>query len=141
MLFPATFLFSKADVSQRKCAPNQSFTIEIYAGMHHSVAIWRIAKLSFDATADTNLISPRLVTEVLGLTISPLEKGCNAYAELRSEEEADAQGYVDLVWSFETSRKIFEPTRFVVTSTYDPPFDAVLGRGDSIKHGLVRDCG
>lgn len=97
--------------------------------------------MSFDTAADTNLISPRLVTEVLGLTISPLEKGCNTYSEQRSEEEVDAQGYVDLVWSFETSRKIFEPTRFVVTSTYDPPFDAVLGWRDSVKHGLVRDCG
>ena len=108
--------------------------------MNRSTAIWRIAKLSFDTTAETNLISQRLVTEVLGLTINPLEKECNTCVE-RQSGEVDAQGYVDLVWSFERSRKIFEPTRFVVTSTYDPPFDAVLGRSDSIKHGLVRDCG
>jgi hypothetical protein len=106
--------------------------------MNGSTAIWRIAKLSLDTTAGTNLISQRLVTEVLGLTINPLE--CNTCVE-RQSGEIDAQGYVDLVWSFERSRKIFEPTRFVVTSTYDPPFDAVLGRRDSIKHGLVRDCG
>jgi len=123
--------------SKRKATVPQTSTIEFYTGQRDARDVWRIARLSFDFDTDVNLISPRLVTEVLGLVITPLEHK----DEYGKGQNKRFQGYVDLTWCFYTSRKICGPMRWMVTTAYDPPFDAVLGRKDYKKAGITRDCG
>jgi len=93
--------------------------------------------MSYNLGTDVNLIAPRLLSEVLGLTIHLFDKESWREMEHYNGHDGEVQGYVDLVWCFQTSRKTFEPTRFLVTSTYNPPFDVVLGRRDCKKAGIV----
>jgi hypothetical protein len=46
-------------------------------------------------------------------------------------------GYVDLEWCFE-NRKATNKSRFFVTSVHDPPYDAVLGRPDAERYGILK---
>ncbi|OCL04672.1 hypothetical protein AOQ84DRAFT_356315 [Glonium stellatum] len=119
-------------ISQQFSPTQQFATIEIYAGVRFETSIWRIAILSFDMTTDTNLISPKLAVGVLGLTINPLDEKHESTVESFEGRDIDTQGYVDLVWCFQNSPDKCN-TRFAVTSSYDPPFDAVLGRKDTIQ--------
>ena len=64
------------------------------------------------------------------MEIHPIDKGNESAIECFNGQEVSTQGYVELVWRFQQSRDNFY-TRFIVTTTYDPPFDAVLGRKSS----------
>ena len=128
-------------IVEEQSASRKTATIEIYTKKHTATPRWRFAKLSYDKTTESNLISPKLVTEVLGRAITPSDMEYGKFVGRFNGQDMETQGYVDLVWCFQNQRNIYEHTRFVVTSTYDPPFDAVLGRRDSIKYGIVRDCG
>ena len=46
-------------------------------------------------------------------------------------------GYVDLEWCFENT-KTTNKSRFFVTSAHDPPYDAVLGRPDAKRYGILK---
>lgn len=105
--------------------------------MRFATAVWRIAILSFDTTTDANLISPKLAMEILGLTIKPLDGENKSAVEQFDGRDIDTQGYVDLVWCFQNSPEKCN-TRFAVTRSYDPPFDAVLGRKGTIQIGLSK---
>jgi len=85
--------------------------------------------MSYNLTADVGLASPRLLTEVLGTTIHSFDSDSRRHIKFNGQD-MEVQGYVDLVWCYEQSRKIFEPTRFMVTAAYNPPFDVALGRKD-----------
>jgi len=93
--------------------------------------------MSYNLATDANLVSPRLVSEVLRLTIHLFDKESRRDTEQYNGQDVEVQGYVDLVWCFHSSRKIFEPTRFLVTAAYDPPFDVVLGRKDCRRAGIA----
>jgi len=119
-------------------------TIEICIGRRNSREdIWRIARLSFDIGTDINWISRKLVTEDLGLEINYCHsKELQGYNYKYNGEDLEGQGYVNLVWCFNTSsRKMFGPTQYMVTSVYDPPFDAVLGRRDLEGARIAKDFG
>ncbi|KAF2186252.1 hypothetical protein K469DRAFT_664124 [Zopfia rhizophila CBS 207.26] len=131
--------------AKRKSRRPKSSTIEIHTHSSHSTAgTWRLAELSYDTASDTNFISQKLVKNVLDKRIRTLEKEPREWITRQNECQQLVEGYVDLVWCFERSpRRVHGPTRFVVSAVYDPPYDAVLGRRDSIKHGIMteKDCG
>lgn len=83
------------------------------------------------------MISPKLVTKTLGAPIQPLDsKGKLQGHNQRGTE--DVNGFVDLIWRFELQRGGTNYMRFFVTSDYDPPFDAVLGRKDAMHAGIIQ---
>jgi hypothetical protein len=55
--------------------------------------------------------------------------------QLHSEE---VEGYVFLDWCSEHDWKQWHNTRFLVTTTYDPPYDAVLGKADAEQYDLAK---
>ena len=68
---------------------------------------------------------------VLGKPICPLEKEQQERIQRQNGHETPCVGYVDLIWCYEqTPGRVYGPTRFIVSSVYDPPFDAVLGGTD-----------
>ncbi|KAF2488941.1 hypothetical protein BU16DRAFT_531984 [Lophium mytilinum] len=90
--------------------------------------------MSYNSATNANFIAPRLLREVLHITIHPFDK--ESSMGHYNEEGIEIQGYVDLIWCFRTSRKVFEPTRFFVTAVYNPPFDLVLGQRDCKRAGI-----
>lgn len=92
--------------------------------------------LSCDPKSDTNIISRSLVTNLLGAHIHPLDK-----ETLHGTEQLNAQkvdGYVELCWCFEKNSKRLHNTRFIVTSSENTSYDAVLGRDDAEHYGMLR---
>jgi hypothetical protein len=56
-------------------------------------------------------------------------------------EQEDSE-YVELFWRFyKYPSQEYGPTYFVVSKAEDPPYDAVLGRKDSYKHGFRKGRG
>lgn len=85
---------------------------------------------------DANLISPKLVREVLCTEVQkPKEEGRDTRVQFNGRM-IEAQGFVDLEWGFERSKATRE-TRFIVVSLYDPPFDVLLGRKTAVECGLA----
>ena len=84
---------------------------------------------------DANLISPKLVSEILHLEIQTSENEQDRPL-IYQGKQLETRGYVDLEWSFKKSRSTRQ-TRFVVVSTNDPPFDVLLGRKAAIECGLA----
>jgi hypothetical protein len=100
--------------------------------------------MSFDTASNINIISRRVVKEILNKPINNLEKENREYIQQESGCENLGEGYVDLTWCLEQHpRRVFGPTRFVVSGMYDPPFDAILGYRDTRGYGLIqgRDYG
>lgn len=96
---------------------------------------WRAAILSIDSNSDSNVISQKLVTNVLCEPIHPIDKEATKPNEGGHEQQP--QGYVDLDWCLRENSKRIHRTRFLISSTYDPPFDAVLGKNDASEYGLL----
>jgi hypothetical protein len=97
----------------------------------------RVAILTHDTSSNDNYISHRLVTKDLHEEIQPFEKEATMRirTQLRSEE---IEGYVVLEWCSEHDREQWHTTRFLVTTTYDAPYDAVIGKMDANQYGLVK---
>lgn len=112
-------------------------TMEIYTTTPSGWTLWRIALLSFDIAMTSNLISPKLVTEILGMDIHTWSIKEGAPVENWQGQTLSTQGYVDIVWGLQRTRPV-RCTRFAVTAIYDPPFDAVLGREAMEDEGLTR---
>ncbi|KAF2192334.1 hypothetical protein K469DRAFT_716860 [Zopfia rhizophila CBS 207.26] len=109
-------LNSKTQANQRKPTHPDSTTIELRVASHSSPKQWNFAKMSLETTSDDNIISQRLLEEVLG--------------------EHDAQSWIEVEWYLQRwPRKVYS-TRFSISSTYDPPFDTVLGRRDISNYGI-----
>lgn len=83
------------------------------------------------------MISQKLVTNTLGASIQPIDsQGILQGHNWRGTE--DVNGFVDLTWRFEMKNGGTNNTRFFVTSDYDPPFDAVLGKNDAQHVGILQ---
>ena len=97
----------------------------------------RSAILSCDIASDSNVISHRLVTKVLGEQYHPIdrERSLPVQTDIYGEH---IDGYVDLDWCWERNTNRWHNTRFLVTTMYDPPYDAVLGRKDAEYYGMIR---
>lgn len=56
------------------------------------------------------------------------------------EEQINTQevdGYVDLYWCFENNSKRLHNTRFIVMSSQNVPYDAILGKRDADHYGML----
>ncbi|KAI8934455.1 hypothetical protein NX059_009186 [Plenodomus lindquistii] len=96
----------------------------------------RVAILTYDTASVPNVISRRLVTKVLGETAHPIEKGSSKPIRTQVHGE-EVDGYVDLDWCRDANSESWHNTRFLVTTTSNPPYDAVLGRKDAESYGMV----
>ena len=98
----------------------------------------RSTVLSCDEYATINYISSGAATE-LGQEPHPIDKEANPWGSKAPRE--DIKGYIDLDWRFENSTREWYTTSFYVTSTNDPPYDAVLGRREAEQLGMIRSRG
>jgi hypothetical protein len=125
------------NIAQNKSFCRNPTPIEIRAQTSEDAETSRGAILSYDSGSENNIISHRLVTKVLGEHIHPLDDTIPAIARINTCGK-EIGGYVDLEWCMENDRKHWHTSRFLVTTTYDPPYDAVLGRKDAEYYGMIR---
>lgn len=125
---------------RRRTATPQPATIEICSSPQSTTARWRVSKLSFDASENADLVSQRLVTQILALNIHPFDKETSFGLPISTYngQRIETEGYVDLVWCLQNTRQIHN-TRFLVTKAFDPPFDAVLGRRSTMETRLASE--
>lgn len=97
----------------------------------------RIAMLWCPAeNLDANIISKKLVTEVLELEIRGFREKSTIEIQFQGQP-MNTDGFVELQWGLENSRsRSVYRTTFLVTAVEDPPFDVVLGRRYAITYGL-----
>lgn len=129
--------------NEQKRIQLQPTNIEIHTNSPQDPAgQWRYARLSYDATSKINRISQRLVTKVLAKPICAWDKESgDPILQQRICNEIGV-GYVDLVWGFERSpRRVYGPTRFIVSTEWDPPYDAVLGQNDTKSYLIMKERG
>lgn len=69
--------------------------------------------------------------------VQPFEKDATMHVRTHLHSEK-VEGYVDLDWCSEHDRKHWHNTRFLVTTTLDPPYDAVLGNAEAQQYGLAK---
>ncbi|KAF2732876.1 hypothetical protein EJ04DRAFT_565619 [Polyplosphaeria fusca] len=124
---------------KRKPKYRNATTIEVRSSAPEDSETWRLAVLSSDAHNEDNLVSQRLVTNVLHLPIQPLDKEAAASVKAKAGKHRAVEGYVDLVWCFQTPPRDKNKTKFLVSKTFNPPYDAVLGRKDSITYGMMEE--
>ncbi|KAH3917013.1 hypothetical protein HBH56_051110 [Parastagonospora nodorum] len=115
----------------------QPTPIEIRARLSEDTETSRVAILSYDPTSNTNIISYHLATKILEEPIHTLDNSSTNHVRTKIHGE-EIGGYVDLDWCFEETSKRWHTSRFFVTTTYDPPYDAVLGRRDAEDYGMLR---
>jgi hypothetical protein len=77
------------------------------------------------------------VEQVLNDRVQPIDKETTAYVQKYTFGER-VDGYVDLVWYPRSNADRSYTTRFYVTSTDNPPYDAVLGRIDAERYTMFR---
>ncbi|KAH3942720.1 hypothetical protein HBH98_183890 [Parastagonospora nodorum] len=122
----------------------QPTPIEIRARLSEDTETSRAAILSYDPVSNTNIISYHLATKILDEPIHALDgslpytdDSLKNHVRMRIHGE-EIGGYVDLDWCFEETSKRWHTSRFFVTSTHDPPYDAVLGRRDAEHCGMIQ---
>ncbi|KAH7085023.1 hypothetical protein BKA63DRAFT_8167 [Paraphoma chrysanthemicola] len=111
--------------------------VEIRARNSDDAETSRGAILSYDPACDHNVVSHHLVTKVLHEPIHTCDNGSATRVGPQICRE-DVSGYVDLDWCTESDTQRWHTSRFLVTTTYDPPYDAVLGRKDAEHYGMLR---
>ncbi|OAL06556.1 hypothetical protein IQ06DRAFT_299298 [Phaeosphaeriaceae sp. SRC1lsM3a] len=124
-------LFEEASTSQK-----EPVSIEIQTQAHDDTEAWRFAVLSCDPKSNRNKISQTLVNDVLHASIQRYDKEAVSGGHDRKDEE-EIDGFVDLTWNFEINNKRIYNTRFFVTSSKYPPYDAVLGKKDAKHVGML----
>jgi hypothetical protein len=72
---------------------------------------------------------------VLREDIQPFEKEATMRIRTKLHSE-EVEGYVVLDWCSEHDREYWHTTRFLVTTTCDAPYDAVLGKMDAGQYDL-----
>jgi hypothetical protein len=93
--------------------------------------------ISRDSISAESYISECAVTKVLHKDVQLLKHDATIRIPTQSHSEG-VKGYVDLEWCLQHDQKSWNYTRFLVTTTYDPPYDAVLGRADAELYGLTK---
>ncbi|KAH6625858.1 hypothetical protein C7974DRAFT_396841 [Boeremia exigua] len=117
--------------SKSKLKPSGRARIKI-----HVSDSWRNAILSVDNTANENVISRRLVIEVLGTEIAVIDKETAEFVRTRLSGE-ELEGYVDLTWCFEENTYRVQKLRLYVTTDHDPPYDVRLGKQAAKSYNLA----
>jgi hypothetical protein len=93
--------------------------------------------ISRDPESPESYISKRAVTEVLQKDAQFLKHNATIRILTQSHSE-HVKGYVDLKWCLRGDERSWNCTRFLVSTTYDPPYDAVLGKADAELYGLTK---
>lgn len=115
----------------------QPTQIEIFSRHENERDTWNWAVLTCDPAIDHNIISHQLVVEVLQVLVQPIDEKMEPCIHTYGRGEKII-GYVDLTWCFEKNNRRMQTTRFWVTSTENPSYDAILGRTDAEQCGLIR---
>lgn len=102
---------------------------------HDGRETWRAAILSYDRNTSQNIISYRIVTEVLNIQMRLIDQDTKGHRSLNSYGEEIA-GIILLEWRLEGSRELGNRTWFYVTTTDNPAYDVVVGRDAAEKYGL-----
>jgi hypothetical protein len=122
---------------QHKCSLRHPTSIEIRARTSDDTETSRGAILSCDPASDSNLVSHHLVAKILHEPIHICDGTSTDLARSRICDE-EVGGYVDLDWRVDSDAQRWHTSRFLVTTTYNPPYDAVLGRKDAEHYGMLR---
>jgi hypothetical protein len=93
--------------------------------------------LSSDNESDTNYISRRVARDIMRIKDAPrasdgISNGMAAGLKQRRTKE----GCLELVWRYHKRPGREYSTRFEVSAAEDPPYEAMLGRKESSKHGF-----
>ncbi|EOA85757.1 hypothetical protein ACJQWK_04129 [Exserohilum turcicum] len=115
----------------------QPTQIEIFSRDDHNVETWDLAILTCDPRLEYNIISRHLVRQVLQIPVHPIDEKIEQCIHTHGCDEK-ILGYVDLTWCFERNNKRIQTTRFWVTATENPCYDAVLGRSEAEQCGLIK---
>jgi hypothetical protein len=110
-------------------------TIDIYTNFDTDPPSSRLATLSLDTDSDVNLISKKLVNEVLRIETRPLDKEGLVSVD---GQQVRLQGYVDIRWSINSAPRKIYSTRFYVPEIDDPSFDARLAQQTIQEYGLLK---
>jgi len=129
---PLNFLFC-CYRKKRRAKPRQTATIELYTNVQPDKLTSRVGKLSYDEEASRNWIARKLLEE--DLKVPWLERRGNEVTKVHGLDML-SEGTVELHWAYLNSQAN-HMTTFDVTSTYDPPFDVVLGREGIREHGRL----
>ncbi|XP_014560785.1 hypothetical protein COCVIDRAFT_88231 [Bipolaris victoriae FI3] len=121
----------------RRLGLYQATRIEICSRRGNEKDTWNRAVLTCDPRIDYNIISQQLVAEVLQARVQPIDEKMDSYVHTYDRGEK-VVGYVDLTWCLEKNNRRMQTTRFWVTSTENPCYDAILGRKDAERCGLVK---
>ncbi|OCK90704.1 uncharacterized protein K441DRAFT_233251 [Cenococcum geophilum 1.58] len=109
-------------------------TIDIYTNLDTDPLSSRLATLSLNADSDLNLISKKLVNEVLSIETRPHDKGVVSV----DGQQVRLQGYVDIRWSINSAPRKIYSTRFYVPEIDDPSFDVRLAKQTIQEYGLLK---
>lgn len=93
------------------------------------------AVLSYDRKPGENLVSRRLVENVLHIDVRSIDKESAAFLTRKLPGE-NVEGFVDLQWSFEDEKQK-QTTRLYVAADPDPPYDVRLGKQAAKRYGLA----
>jgi len=116
--------------SNRKPDPPQSATIQLYNNTGPGKRTFRHGKLSYDSNAPKNWIARALLEDDLKV---PWQQQPDSEVTKVHGLDMLSAGTVDLHWSYKNSPTTHRTT-FDITSTYNPPFDVVLGREGMQEH-------
>lgn len=97
---------------------------------------WRKVGMLIDSGSDTDVISEKILRDVLGMSMRPLEESQLQGFRLANCQNVDIKGYVDLTWYAKRGRRRHE-TRFFVPDMEDPNFELILGVNTSTKLGFL----
>ncbi|KAH7371654.1 hypothetical protein BKA66DRAFT_443854 [Pyrenochaeta sp. MPI-SDFR-AT-0127] len=97
----------------------------------------RRAILACDTASNSNVISQQLVTTVLREQYHPIDEQSTLPVPTQTYGE-EIDGYVYLDWCWESNQQQWHNTRFFVTKTNDPSYDAVLGKEDAEYYGMLK---
>ena len=114
----------------------QSITIHALSGASEHDDRYRVAEMTLDPKSRINLVAKKLATEILELQVQPLN-GESTEPQSFWKRQTPVEGYVDIQWRTAQDRTTLGPTRFLVTSTFDPDYDLVLGKQDCLRLGLL----
>ncbi|OAL45424.1 hypothetical protein IQ07DRAFT_208867 [Pyrenochaeta sp. DS3sAY3a] len=110
--------------------------IAIRARTQNDKKTTRSAILTCDTSSDYNVISKKLITDVLHEQYHPIGDASSLSSSAQRDIDG-LDGYVYLDWRWESNKEEWHNSLFYITKTADPPYDAVLGRSDAEYYGLL----
>jgi hypothetical protein len=99
---------------------------------------WRVAEMLLDPKSEHSIITRKLLEEVLKISVQPWNNEFTAPPK-SNRNQPQVEGFVDIQWCIDGSPETTHgPTRFLVTSIFDPEFDLMLGKKDCYRYGFAK---